>query len=41
MVLPAHSWISQSMKSLSRNSEGESREKFHFTSLTVDELAYT
>lgn len=41
MTLPNHSGLSHSMMSLRRDEEGEVVEKYHLTSLSVDELAYT
>jgi hypothetical protein len=41
MTVPPQSGINSSMKSPSRAADGSLRESFHFTSLTVDELAYT
>ncbi len=41
MSVPSHSGITSSMKSRSRAEDGAIRERYHFTSLTVDELAYT
>lgn len=41
LLLPPYSGISQSMKSTTRDASGEVKETYHFTTLTVDELAYT
>ena len=41
LLLPPYSGISQSMKSLNADDSGEMKETYHFTTLTVDELAYT
>jgi len=41
MVVPPHSGVTTSMKSLTRAEDGSPKETYHFTSLTVDELAYT
>jgi len=41
MFLPPHSGVTTSMKSFSRADDGSLEESYHFTSLTVDELAYT
>lgn len=41
MPVPPHSGVTTSMKSLSRGEDGSLKETYHFTSLTVDELAYT
>ncbi|MDF1825084.1 MAG: hypothetical protein P1U68_10610 [Verrucomicrobiales bacterium] len=40
-VFPAHAGVRRGMKSLRRNEAGEMEEVHHFTSLTVEELAYT
>jgi hypothetical protein len=41
MILPKFSGISQTMTSLRRGEDGAQREKYQFTSLTAEELAYT
>ncbi len=40
-ILPQHSGIQRGMKSFTKTAEGEIKEIHHFTSLTVEELAYT
>lgn len=40
-VLPQRSGIQRGMKSFSKTEEGGRKERHHFTSLTVEELAYT
>ena len=41
MTLPNFSGITQNMTSLRRGEDGKQREKYQFTSLTAEELAYT
>jgi len=41
MSVPPHSGVTTSMKSFARAEDGSAKEAYHFTSLTVDELAYT
>ncbi len=41
MSVPPHSGVTTSMKGFSRAEDGSLKETYHFTSLTVDELAYT
>ncbi len=41
MTLPGHSGLKHSLMSRQRNEEGKIEEKYHLTSLSVDELAYT
>ncbi|MDF1741359.1 MAG: hypothetical protein P1U86_19520 [Verrucomicrobiales bacterium] len=41
MTLPNHSGLKHALMSQQRNEEGKIEEKYHLTSLSVDELAYT
>tara|TARA_R110002096_G_scaffold34468_3_gene98410 strand:+ start:173 stop:1525 length:1353 start_codon:yes stop_codon:yes gene_type:complete len=40
-IIPPHAGLSRNMTSLKRNEAGEMEKVHHFTTLTVDELAYT